>query len=202
MQKSVSYFPFVAPGLRLGLSYGLIVFAYGLTAFYMPCISALAAKTSAHAAVSDKAAMTSSTIVIKAEPDVVFKAIMQSRKREPDRRKLLKYDKNAAVIQEKLLDCPVIGSAEVTYQELETPSSRIDFHMVSSDKLKTFEGCWELTPLPDGTTQVKLSTFTEPKIWVPFSKEISAKSTLKDIMRRLANLKGWVETDLAGVPQD
>lgn len=198
MQKTDAYFSFVASGLRSGPS----AFACLLIAVYMSCISAFAAKTSVHGNVADKAAMTSSTIVIKAEPDVVFKAIMQSRNREPDRRKQVKHDKNVALIHEKLLDCPVIGTAEVVYQEIETPASRIDFHMVSSDKLKTFEGCWELTPLPDGTTQVKLSTFTEPKIWVPFSKEISAKSTLKDIMRRLANLKGWVETDIAGVPQE
>lgn len=135
-----------------------------------------------------------SSIVIKSPPEKVFEGIQNSRLKEPERRKLIAHSKGIATIEETLLDCPVIGTAKVVYKEHELPFQRIDFALENSDKLKSFQGSWELHPLDSGkATEVKLSTYTEAKIWVPFSREITARSTLKDIHRRLQNLKNWIE---------
>lgn len=136
-----------------------------------------------------------SSIIIEASPKVVFEAIQHSRVLEPMRRKLVSHKENVAVIDEHFDDLPVIGSAACTYKEIEIPYSRIDFTLVDSQKLKTFEGSWELTPLKDGEcTEVRLRTFSEPKIWMPFAKEASGPSIMKDIRRRLTTLKASVET--------
>jgi hypothetical protein len=136
-----------------------------------------------------------SAITIEAPPRVVFEAIQHSRILEPMRRKLVSHHEGVAIIDEHFEDLPVIGSASCTYKEVEVPYSRIDFTLVDSAKLKTFEGSWVLTPVREGEcTEVRLRTFSEPKIWLPFAKEASGPSILKDIRRRLTTLKAAVET--------
>lgn len=135
-------------------------------------------------------------ILINASPKEVFEAIQDSRLKEPDHRKLVSHNNSVAVIEESFADLPVIGQAHCTYKETEIPFKKVDFQLIKSDKLKAFEGDWELTPVDNGEkTEVKLRTFTEPKIWVPFVKEISSSSTMKDIHRRLNNLKHWTEEE-------
>lgn len=134
------------------------------------------------------------TMVIKAPPEEVFQLIQESRNREPHRRKLISHENGVAVIEEKFDDLPIIGKTTCTYKEVETPGKKIEFTMVNSDKLKAFEGVWDLSPLDGGkATLVKLSSYTEPKLNVPFAKEIACNSALKDVHRRLANLKHWSE---------
>lgn len=136
------------------------------------------------------------TVIINACPKTVFDMIQQSRLKEPDHRKLVSHQNSVAVIDESFPELPVIGQAHCTYKEVEIPFKRIDFQMLHSDKLKAFEGYWELIPVDNGVkTEVKLRTFTEPKIWVPFVKELASTSTMKDIHRRLQNLKHWTEEE-------
>lgn len=136
------------------------------------------------------------TIIIDAPEKVVFEGIQSSRFKEPDHRKLVSHHNQVAVIDESFPELPVIGQAHCTYKEIEIPYKKIEFQMIKSDKLKAFEGYWELTPIDNGEkTEVKLRTFTEPKIWVPFVRELSSSSTIKDIHRRLKNLKHWTEED-------
>lgn len=134
------------------------------------------------------------TMVIKAPPEEVFQLIQESRIKEPHRRKLISHENGVAVIEEKFDDLPIIGKTTCTYKEVETPGKKIEFTMVNSDKLKSFEGVWDLSPLDGGkATLVKLSSFSEPKLNVPFAREIACNSALKDVHRRLNNLKHWSE---------
>lgn len=149
---------------------------------------------SAQAANDKKRHGVESSVVITAPPEVVFEHIQLSRNREPGRRKLLSHENATAIIEECFADLPVIGSAKCTYSEVETPAKRVEYHMISSDKLKSFEGAWELLPLEAGQkTLVKLNSYTEPKIPFPFARELASSSTLKDVKRRLHNLKTWTE---------
>jgi hypothetical protein len=134
------------------------------------------------------------TMVIKASPKVVFEGIQFSRNADPERRHLVSHHEDVAVIDEKLADLPLIGTAHLVYKEIEVPFKRIDYLLVSSDKFKAFEGSWELTPLENGEgTKVSLRSYSDLKVWVPFAKDMSASSTIKDINRRLSNLKHWCD---------
>ena len=137
-----------------------------------------------------------SSVVIDASPKAVFEAIQHSRVQEPHRRKVVSHHDGVAVMDEHFSELPVIGNAHCTYKEVETPYKRIDFALLSSEKLKAFEGSWILTPLGNGErTEVKLNTYSEPKVWLPFAKEVAGSSILKDIRRRLDSLKAWVESE-------
>ncbi len=133
------------------------------------------------------------SLVIKAPVKMVFEGIQNSRTSNPEQRRLVSQHQDTSVIDEKISNLPVIGTAHLVYKEIEVPFKRIDYLLVSSDKLKAFEGSWELTPLENGDTRVSLKSYTEVKIWVPFARELSSSSTIKDINRRLGNLKHWCE---------
>jgi hypothetical protein len=134
------------------------------------------------------------TLVIKASPKVVFEGIQRSRTADPERRHLVSQQQDVAIIDEKIPDLPVIGTAHLVYKEIEVPFKRIDYLLVSSDKFKAFEGSWELTPLENGEgTKVILKSYSDLKVWVPFAKDLSASSTVKDINRRLCSLQRWCD---------
>jgi len=136
------------------------------------------------------------SLVIKAPAKLVFEGIQQSRSEDPTRRHMVSHNQDVAVIDEKLSNLPIIGSAHLVYKEIEVPFKRIDYELVESDKLKAFEGSWELTPLDNGReTKVSLKSYTEVKICLPFAREMSGAQTLKDINRRLGNLKHWCDEE-------
>ncbi len=136
-----------------------------------------------------------SSLIINASPQCVFEHFQSSRTMEPTRRKLVSNEGNVAVIEENFEDVPFIGKVKCTYEETETPCKRIEYKMIKSDKFKAFEGVWDLTPTPEGTTLVKLHANTESKINVPFAAALGNPSALKDVQRRLKNLKTWTEKD-------
>jgi uncharacterized protein YndB with AHSA1/START domain len=136
-----------------------------------------------------------SSLIINASPQSVFEHIQSSRTMEPARRKLVSHEGNVAVIEENFEDVPFIGKVKCTYQEVETPGKRVEYKMITSDKFRSFEGVWDLTPTGDGETLVKLHALTESKINVPFASAIGNPSALRDVQRRLKNLKTWTEKD-------
>jgi len=143
-------------------------------------------------AASKKHPCIEQTLVIKASAKVVFEGIQMSRLGDPDRRHLVSHQQDVAIIDEKITDLPIIGSAHLVYKEIEVPFKRIDYLLISSDKFKAFEGSWELTPLDNGReTKVVLKSYSETKAWMPFAAELASSSTVKDINRRLDNLKHW-----------
>lgn len=134
------------------------------------------------------------TIVVNASPHQVFQAIKQSRYQEPERRKVIESDSSSAILEESFKNLPIIGDAMCRYKEIEVDNQRIDYQILSSDKFKQFIGAWELEPINNGTaTRLKLSSYVEAHLKVPFWKQISAMGTKKDIRRRLNNIKQSVE---------
>ncbi len=140
----------------------------------------------------------SGSIVVNAAPGQVFQAIKQSRYQEPDRRKVVSSDSNSAVLEEWFKGLPIIGDATCRYIETEKHNQRIDYKILSSDKFKAFDGAWELEPINEGrATKLKLSSYVEPNLKVPFAKQLAAHNTRRDIKRRLTNIKQSVECQRA-----
>ncbi len=134
-----------------------------------------------------------STVMVSASPQTVYEAIKMQRQVDPAR-KLVSYQGAEAVIDENFSGLPVIGSAKCLYKEVESSPGRVEFQMVSSDKFKRFEGCWTLTPLEGGRrTELKLSSYLETGVHVPFARQITNCSVRKDVLRRLGRVKVLAE---------
>jgi hypothetical protein len=88
----------------------------------------------------------------------------------------------------------MLGDVECTYQETEEPYSRIDFQLLSSNKLKIFEGNWQISPMGDGkTTLVKLTSFLDSEANVPGKDFLQHLQTHQDIHKRLNYVKRIAE---------
>jgi hypothetical protein len=137
----------------------------------------------------------SATITVNASVQQVWQAIVSLRSAEPNRRKLVSYENKQAVLEEKFCSLPIIGAAVCTYVECEEPQQkRIDYHLVSSNRFKAFEGAWTLAPSIDGKgTIVHLSSYLETGVRVPFAREITNTAALHDIERRLSFVKQHAE---------
>lgn len=130
--------------------------------------------------------------VVRAHPTRVWKAIQKYRTSEPARRKLLSYHNGKATIQEDFLTLPIIGSTSCTYAEHEHPYSRIDYELVTSDKLTAFDGCWTLTPVNGGRdTLVRLSCRLNTKMNAPLKKRLIGVAVKRDISRRFKFIKQY-----------
>ncbi len=135
-----------------------------------------------------------SKVIVKATPKEVFDAIRTYRKAEPLKRKVLEEQKNCTTIKETFPSVPVLGDVECTYKETEEPYSRIDFQLLSSNKLKIFEGNWQISPVGDGkTTLVKLTSFLDSEANVPGKDFLQHLQTHQDIHRRLNYVKRIAE---------
>ena len=100
------------------------------------------------------------------------------------------------MVEEKFDAIPVIGDAVCTYKEHEVPMQKLEYSMIKSDKLKAFEGEWELNPTNDGKTVLKLSSRTDAGIRIPFADKITRCRTSKTIQRRLEEVR-----EIASKPQ-
>ncbi len=134
-----------------------------------------------------------STVMVSASPQTVYDAIKMQRQLDPAR-KLVSYKDAEAVIDENFSGLPVIGNAKCLYKEVESSPGRVEFRLVSSDKFKRFEGCWTLTPVEGGRkTELKLSSYLETGVHVPFARQITNCSVKKDVLRRLSRVKVLAE---------
>ena len=135
------------------------------------------------------------SIVVNGSPHQVFQAIKQSRYQEPGRRKVVASDSSSAILEESFKNLPIVGDAICRYKETEILNERIDYQIMNSDKFKAFDGAWELEPLDGGkATRLKLSSYVESYLKVPFWKQLTAMNTKRDIKRRLNNIKQNVES--------
>ena len=134
-----------------------------------------------------------STVMVSASPQAVYDAIKMQRQVDPAR-KLVSYIGAEAVIDENFSGLPVIGNAKCLYKEVESSPDRVEFYLVSSDKFKRFEGCWTLTPMEGGRkTELKLSSYLETGVHVPFARQITNCGVRKDVLRRLDRVKNLAE---------
>ncbi len=132
------------------------------------------------------------SIVVNADPEVVWEVIKKTRSNE--RRKIVKSLDNEVTIEEKFDGLPVIGRALCTYKEVDVPCKRIDYALVHSDRFRAFEGTWELSPADHGKhTILQLSTYLDTGVNVPFAREITNHNVIKDIKRRLGDVKSLAE---------
>jgi hypothetical protein len=134
-----------------------------------------------------------SSVMVSASPETVYDAIKMQRQVDPAR-KLVSYTGAEAVIDENFSGLPVIGNAKCLYKEVESSPGRVEYYLVKSDKFKRFEGCWTLTPVDGGRkTELKLSSYLETGVHVPFARQITNCSIRKDVLRRLGRVKVMAE---------
>ncbi len=107
-------------------------------------------------------------IVIKASPKVVWQSMQEQRKLDPDSQycKPIGLDGRSLVEQKFRFPSP-FGDAECVLHLSETPAERVDFRLIESEDLKKMEGCWELTPMENGSTKLRLSSYVEPHMCIP-----------------------------------
>lgn len=134
-------------------------------------------------------AMVSNSTVINAPVKAVWEAMRTLRRNDPAHRKVVSSGGGDYVVEEKFDKIPVLGEAICTYKEHEVPMQRLEYSMIKSDKLKAFEGEWELSPTADGKTNVKLSSRTDAGIHIPFADRITRNRTAKSIQKRLNDVR-------------
>jgi hypothetical protein len=142
----------------------------------------------AHAGDDKKVRGVSSQIKIMATPPVIYESIRAMGK-ETGNVKVLESAEDHALLEESFKGLPIIGDAVCVYEERYAPHQRIDYHLVRSDKFKAFEGGWELVPNNDGSTSVTLRHYTDTGLRIPFIRQITDSATMKDIEKRLSDLK-------------
>ena len=134
-------------------------------------------------------AMVSDSTTINAPVKAVWEAMRTLRRNDPAHRKVLSSGGGDYVVEEKFEKIPVLGQAICTYKEHEVPMQRLEYSMIKSDKLKAFDGEWELSPTADGKTNVKLSSRTDAGVCIPFADRITRNRTAKSIAKRLEEVR-------------
>jgi hypothetical protein len=134
---------------------------------------------------------SSSAIVVKAKPEVVYNAILKLRDDSKDTvKELSREGQHACVLEETFNNLPIIGDAKCVYKEVYIPYKKIEYNLVRSEKFKAFEGKWTLTPTEDGqTTNLSLSSYVDIEIPVPFAKQITKMQTARGVKKRLRMVK-------------
>lgn len=136
------------------------------------------------------------SITIKAPPDVVWDAVHEQRKSDPELAysKVLRQGVNEATLEQKFTVIPVIGSAVCVMNTKEVPNQRIDYQMVKSDRFKAMEGSWVLTPGADGkSTNLELSSHVDFGMFVPVPKSMRDSITKQKLERRLTHVRELAE---------
>lgn len=166
----------------------LLIFLLAAVAFPAGCqLPALAESTKSMTGVVSKE-------LVDATPEEVFRAIRSYRRSDASKRSVVEEKTGEATIHEQFSDIPILGQVECTYVEKEVPYSRIDYKMLTSEKLKVFEGCWQLTPMSDGKqTLVRLMSYLNTDINVPMKEFLTHLSMHSDIHKRLSFVKEQAE---------
>ncbi|MBX9668008.1 MAG: SRPBCC family protein [Candidatus Obscuribacterales bacterium] len=133
-------------------------------------------------------------ILIKAPPKVVWDTVHEERKKDPDLAysKVLEQGVNECRLEQRFVLIPVIGAAVCEMHNSEIPGQRIDYKLLKSDRFKSMEGSWILTPTDDGHhTVLELSTHLD--LGMPVPGPIMNTVTSKKLARRLDNVKKMAE---------
>jgi ribosome-associated toxin RatA of RatAB toxin-antitoxin module len=141
-----------------------------------------------------------SSLFIKASPHVVWKAVHDQRNEDPDiaYSKLTDDSNGTKLLEQQFLNIPMLGTVTAVTRQVEDPDNRIDYTLVKSDKFKALNGCWEFTPVKDGT-MLRLSSTLD--IGVPFSNFFIKMTAQKTLKHRLAHVKQIAETEQARIAQ-
>jgi hypothetical protein len=165
-------------------------------AMALVCGSLLAALPQAGIAneAKGKPELIKASIIIDAPKEVVWQAVHDERKHDPDLAysKIIVPGEHEYVLEQKMVLIPVFGSAVCEMQNKEVPFERIDYKLIKSDRFKHMEGSWVLTPNSDGKTTLELSTSLD--LGMPVPKSVINGFTAKKLQRRLKNVKESAET--------
>lgn len=148
---------------------------------------------------SGKADATSS-ILIKASPRAVWKAIKLQRTQDPEiaYSKVIEDDGDSNLLEQKFSNIPFLGSVTAVTKQHELVNKHIDYSLVRSDKFKALEGAWDLTPVNGGKeTMLNLSSHLD--IGVPFSGLFIRATAQKKLDRRLGQVKAIAEREQAHI---
>jgi hypothetical protein len=136
-------------------------------------------------------------LLIKAPPQVVWEAVHEERKHDPDMAysKVLEQGVNEAKLEQKFTVIPVIGTTTCVMHQNEIPLQRIDYKMIKSDHLKAMEGSWVFTPAENGkSTVLELSTHLDLGIPMPWGgRSLMNNFAQKKIEKRLNRVKDTSE---------
>ncbi len=133
-------------------------------------------------------------ILVKAPPKVVWETVHEERKKDPDLAysKVLEQGVNECRLEQKFVLIPIIGAAVCEMHNSEVPLQRIDYKLLKSDRFRSMEGSWVLTPTDEGRhTLLELSTHLD--LGMPVPGPIMNTVTSKKLARRLGNVKKMAE---------
>lgn len=139
-----------------------------------------------------------SKVLVKASPEEVFDAIRRYRHSDAKMRTVVKEEKEKAIIDEKFKGLPILGDVECQYEEIEVPYTRVEFHLVKSEKLKVFEGSWIVTGMNDNKESlVRITSYLDTFIQCPGKDFLTHMSVHSDLHRRLDFVKKVAEAEEA-----
>lgn len=135
----------------------------------------------------------SAKIHIKAPASVVWDAVHEERKTDPDiaYSKVLEEGKNELTLEQKFQLIPVIGTSVCVMKNTEVPGKRIDYYLLKSDRFKALEGSWVLQATDDGHTILELASYID--MGVPAPRSIIESVASKKLERRLGNVRKAAE---------
>ncbi|MDQ5933222.1 MAG: hypothetical protein QG574_520 [Cyanobacteriota bacterium erpe_2018_sw_21hr_WHONDRS-SW48-000092_B_bin.40] len=143
----------------------------------------------------EKPELIKASIHIEAPREVVWQAVHDERKHDPDLAysKVIVPGEHEYVLEQKMVLIPVFGSAVCEMQNKEVPLERIDYKLIKSDRFKHMQGSWVLTPSSDGkATTLELSTSLD--LGMPVPKSVINGFTAKKLQRRLKHVRESAET--------
>lgn len=134
-------------------------------------------------------------IKIKAQPSVVWDAVHEERKTDPDLAysKIIEEGKNEETLEQKFQLLPVIGTSVCVIKSTEVPNKRIDYYLLKSDRFKAVEGSWILQATDDGSTILELGSYID--IGVPAPRTFVEGIAGKKLERRLGNVRKVAEAN-------
>ena len=134
--------------------------------------------------------LVTNTVILDAPPSQVWDAIKAARASDPSHRRVVSYSGTDYVIEETFNKIPMLGSVNCKYVEHELSDKKLQYKMISSDKFVAFNGEWELCPVASGKqTALRLSSFVDTGIKLPFADKITRDSTKRSINVRLSEVK-------------
>lgn len=133
--------------------------------------------------------------VISAPLKTVWEAVKAQKANDPEHRRVISTNGPVSVVEEKFSHIPVLGTVTCQYSQQEFSGNKLEYKMISSDKFVAFEGEWELKQMADGQTSVKLSSFVDSGLKLPFADKITRANTKRSVTARLIEIEQWVNND-------
>ncbi|MBX3075480.1 SRPBCC family protein [Candidatus Obscuribacterales bacterium] len=128
-------------------------------------ITILSALHGQAAAKSEKCNSVSDTTVVNAPKECVWKAVTSADKFDAD---IKSTEGKEAIVQQKFERIPFYGTVQTTLKITVKENELLSYELIEADKsLKEMSGKWELTPVEQAKTRLKLTSNIEPGLPIP-----------------------------------